>query len=172
MAKDKGKKKDKAPKVVEPADPEPETTESDEGDDEGGYAIAEREPNDLHKAFVKWVDDQIGEEIDARAVQLAWGLRVPFRRSEFYQQTIVAERQRVKDEKAARKAAKAEKAAEGTGGEAEKPAKGKGKGKGKTAQEAVAEATPEPAAKAAPAKETPAKKTAAKKAAGAKKAPF
>jgi hypothetical protein len=150
-------------KSVKAVEPEPE--ETDEGDDEGGYAIADREPGALHAAFVKWVDDELGEEIDVRSVQLAWGLRVPFRKSDFYQTEIVAERERVRAAKAEARAAKADSEEAGEAEPEEKPKAARAKrGRGKATAVAAEQQEQPPQVRVAAAKSTGK--------AGNKKAPF
>jgi len=127
-------------KAVKPAAPVAPV----EDEEAGGNSLADKEPGDLHIAFADWVKEEFDEDIDPRAVQLAWGARNKWRKTPAYAEAFgkevrAAARAKAEEQKAARKAEK-EAAAE-SAEETPKPARGR-RGK-QTSAEALAEAEAE-----------------------------
>lgn len=122
---------------------EPETDDSD-----SAAGIENKEPGDLHIAFADWVQAEYGEDVDPRAIQLAWGVRNKWRKTDGYAEQFgkearAARRQALEAEKEKKRA---EKAAEAAAAEAEQEAKPATKATRKprtTSAEALAEAEAE-----------------------------
>ena len=64
-------------KATKPA-PVAAAPEQDE-DENSSVGIESKEPGALHIAFADWVQAEYGEDVDPRAVQLAWGVRNKWR---------------------------------------------------------------------------------------------
>jgi hypothetical protein len=129
----KGSKGGKLAAVPEPA----------EDEEASKYGVEDREPGELHEAFAAWVQEEIGEKVSPRAVQLAWALRNAFRKSEAYEPFRTAKEQRAaakeagEDEEAPAKPAKRGKKAAAAGAEEATPAKAT-KARGRKATKAAA----------------------------------
>jgi hypothetical protein len=70
-------------------------------------AIMDREPTDLHKNFVQWIEEETGYKADLKSVQIAASLRIKFQRSELNQADLAARKERSAAELIARQERKA-----------------------------------------------------------------
>lgn len=126
-------------------------------------SYAEKNITPTMQAFCEWIEEQTGYKPDPMSVQLSGVLRSTFQKSDFNQNRLAerkAEKERIAQEIADRKAARAEAKAERAAARAAKAAEPKPEKKTATVSKASAKAAPAKKASAAP-KAAPAKRTAA-----------
>lgn len=88
-----------APKAAKPAAPK-----ADEAKSKDFAALAKNDPTELHQAFVVWVKEQTGVDVDPKSVQLAFAFRHDFQRSDANQADLAKRRAEAEAAKVAKDA--------------------------------------------------------------------